>query len=83
MTRPFTSANPKINWGEINHRGTETQRRKEEGERENALSIVDCNAKVAFGTTDVAPIVQGIIESKADGLYAGMNPETTFGVFRM
>ncbi|MEQ6900398.1 ABC transporter substrate-binding protein [Nocardioides sp. YIM 152588] len=44
------------------------------------LEIGYYNKAVPFGTTDVGPIVQGIIESGADGLYGAMNPETTFGI---
>lgn len=44
------------------------------------LGIGYYNKKVPVGSTDVGPIVQGIISSGADGFYAALNPETSFGV---
>ena len=38
------------------------------------------NDSIPFGTTDVGAIVLGIIESKADVIQLGVNPETSFGI---
>lgn len=38
------------------------------------------NYEIPFGSSDVGAIVQGIISSGADGLYAPINPETTFAI---
>jgi branched-chain amino acid transport system substrate-binding protein len=44
------------------------------------LDIGYTNNSVPFGSTDVGPLVLGIIESGADALYLTINPDTAFAV---
>jgi branched-chain amino acid transport system substrate-binding protein len=44
------------------------------------IDIGYTNNSVPFGSTDVGPLVLGIIESGADALYLTINPDTAFAV---
>lgn len=44
------------------------------------LEVAYKNLKIPYGTTDVGSIAQGIIDSGADSLVTGLNPETSFAV---
>lgn len=44
------------------------------------ISVAYENDKIAYGSKDVASIVQGIVSSGADGLYTTLNPDTALPV---
>jgi branched-chain amino acid transport system substrate-binding protein len=51
-----------------------------DGIKAAGLDIGYTNDSVAFGSTDVGPLVLGIIDSGADALYLTINPDTAFAV---
>ena len=44
------------------------------------LKVVYKNLKIPYGSTDIGPVAQGIIDSGADTLITNLNPETSFAV---